>query len=153
MKLKETYFYVKVPSLYGNQRKDGQLSRHRIGAIKAFNVDGELFVTGSLIANKEDIFKRDKAFKLIEDRMRERYKVIHVKKDEIDTLDIRDVIKKCDICLKGQDLNLLMSPLFKLRNLKDITGKIKVIQESEADCLEDNNHKLKKTLKSVLNVA
>lgn len=150
---KEFFFYVQVPSIYGNKRKNGELSRHRIGIIKAINIDNKVLVTGSLISNKKDIFKRDVGFEIISKRFKENKNVIEIK-DANKEYDIRDIIKQCKITTKDQDINLLMSPLNRLRNIKDIHGRQAVtdIQTSEGSCLEHNNYELNRIIKLAANV-
>lgn len=145
---KEFFFYVYVPSIYGNKRKDGSLSRHRIGVIKAANIDNKVIVTGSLISNKKDIFLREKGFKLIEERIKNKKNLLEIK-DPTQEVDIRDIIKECKLTTKEQDVNLLMSPLNKIKSIKDLIGRevVKDIQSSESRCLDHNNYELNRIIK------
>lgn len=151
MNKNEFHFYVKIPSVYGNDRKDGQLSRHRIGYFKASNKDGKILLTGSLISNKQDRFDLKKGKELAEQR-----KPLEItEKDLNGELDIRDIIKRMKLHTKGQDLSLIMSPIYRLKKLTDLRGGMKVVekvQKSELACLERNNFELNRIIKLAKNV-
>lgn len=148
----EFHFWLQVPSLYGNKRKNGELSRHRIGYFKAYKQDDKVYLTGSFIANTQDKFNESKAIELADKR-----RPINLEELDIDFangLDIRDVIKKMKLHTKGQDISFLMSPLFRVKNITDIKGikMVNTIKESEANCLEHNNYELNRIVRLAKNV-
>lgn len=148
----EFHFYVQIPSIYGNYRKDGQLSRHRVGYFKAFNKDGKVYLTGSFIANKEDRFDLDKAKELAEQRR----PIGMVEQDFNGELDIRDILKRMKMHTRGQDLSLCLSPLYRLRKIQDLKGGMKIVEtvrQSETACLERNNYELNRIVRLAKNVS
>lgn len=147
----EFHFYVQIPSLYGNCRKDGQLSRHRIGYFTAYNKDGKVYLTGSLIANKQDKFDVAKAKELANKRK----PIGMIEQDFNGDLDIRDILKRMKMHTRGQDLSLLLSPLYRLRKIQDLKGGMKIVEsvrQSETACLERNNYELNRIVKLAKNV-
>jgi hypothetical protein len=57
---------------------------------------------------------------------------------------------------RGQDVNLMLSPLHRLRKIQDLKGGMKIVdsvRQSESACLERNNYELNRIIRLAKDVS